>query len=140
LEEQQLRFLEESVDGSPTSLPPVQIYVMGANRWRTENEWPLARTDWQTWYLDGDGSLGREQPDPGTATYVHDPHDPVPTVDVASSSFPCYDRNSGSGTPGGQFTEADFVPATQRLFFGGGRPSAVRLPVIPQDPSVRTTK
>ena len=53
---------------------------MGANRWRVENEWPLARTDWQTWYLGADGSLGREQPAPGTATYVHDPHDPVPTV------------------------------------------------------------
>ena len=266
LEEQQLRFLRESVDGSATSVPPVQIYVMGANRWRTENEWPLARTDWQTWYLGADGSLGREQPAPGTATYVHDPRDPVPTVggailmagsptggldwqpgsrdqrglddradilrftsavlpedvevtgplqvrlyaatsaadtdftaklvdvhpdgramgiadgivraryregmdtplpvtpgevyeytidlgatsqvfpsghrirvDIASSNFPCYDRNSGSGKPTGQVTEDDFVPATQLLFFGSGRPSAIRLPVIPQDPPLHRT-
>ena len=80
LEQQQLRFLRESVDGAPTSLPPVQIYVMGANRWRTENEWPLARADWQTWHLGPDGSLGREVPQPGSASYVHDPADPVPTV------------------------------------------------------------
>jgi putative CocE/NonD family hydrolase len=60
-------------------------------------------------------------------------------VDVASSNFPCYDGNSGSGKPAGEVVEDDFVPATQRLFFGSDRPSAVRLPVIPQGPSVRTT-
>lgn len=79
LEKQQFRFLRESVDGTPTSLPPVRIYVMGAG-WRTENEWPLARTAWQTWYLGPGGSLGREVPPAGTAEYVHDPDDPVPTV------------------------------------------------------------
>ena len=60
-------------------------------------------------------------------------------IDVASSNFPCFDRNSGSGKPAGEVTEDDFVPATQRLFFGGVRPSAIQLPVIPPDPSVRTT-
>lgn len=260
LEAQQLRFLRESVAGEPSSLPPVQIYVMGADRWRVENEWPLARTDWQTWYLSADGTLGRELPAEGHLEYVHDPHDPVPTVggailmagspdgglsyqpgsrdqrvldgrrdilrfvspvlehdvevtgpltvelhaatsavdtdftaklidvhpdgramaiadgivraryrdgmdrprpvvpgevyaytidlgatsqvfkaghrirvDIASSNFPCYDRNSGSGKPAGQVTEDDFVTATQRVFFGPGRPSAIRLPVIPAE-------
>ena len=61
-------------------------------------------------------------------------------IDVASSNFPCFDRNSGSGKPAGEVTEDDFVPATQRLFFGGVRPSAIQLPVIPQDPSVHTTQ
>ncbi len=46
--------------------PPVKIFVMGANKWRFENEWPLARTDYQKYYfhsggnantLNGDGSL-----------------------------------------------------------------------------------
>ncbi|WP_426226371.1 CocE/NonD family hydrolase [Pseudarthrobacter sp. DSP2-3-2b1] len=82
LEEQQMRFLRESVDSIPSSIPPVQIFVMGADRWRSEEEWPLARTDWQKWYLQPDGSLGDTVP-AGNASplqYVHDPHDPVPTV------------------------------------------------------------
>ncbi|EHR50712.1 putative hydrolase, CocE/NonD family [Saccharomonospora marina XMU15] len=260
LEEQQLRFLRDSVSESPTSLPPVLIYVMGADRWRTENEWPPARTEWQTWYLAAHGTLSRELPAAGTARYRHDPHDPVPTVggailmagspdggldyqpgsrdqrgldgradilrfssavltedvevtgplrvrlfaatsandtdftaklvdihpdgramgiadgivraryragmdspmpvvpgetteytidlgatsqvfkaghrirvDIASSNFPCFDRNCGSGKPAGQVTEADFVTARQRICFGPRHPSAIQLPVIPTD-------
>ena len=33
---------------------PVRIYVMGENTWRDEREWPLARTEWTSWYLQGD--------------------------------------------------------------------------------------
>jgi putative CocE/NonD family hydrolase len=258
LEEQQLRFLRESVEGAPTSLPPVQLFVMGANRWRTEQEWPLARTDWQTWHLGADGSLSPELPPAGSREYVHDPVDPVPTVggatlmgggpgggvgympgardqrvldgrtdvlrftsavldadvevtgplrvrlfaatsaedtdftarlvdvhpdgralgvadgivraryragmdspapvppgevveysidlaatsqlfarghrirvDVASSNFPCYDRNSGSGKPAGQVTADDLRTATQRICCGPEHPSAIQLPVVP---------
>lgn len=85
LETQQLRFLCESVEGRPTSIPPVQIFVMGANCWRAENEWPLARTDWQKWYLQPDGTLGPEiQVDAAAFEFTHDPHDPVPTVGGAT--------------------------------------------------------
>jgi len=47
--------------------PPVRIFVMGENRWRFENEWPLARTEYVKYYLNsnggantlaGDGMLG----------------------------------------------------------------------------------
>jgi putative CocE/NonD family hydrolase len=62
---------------------------MGINEWRDEHEWPLARTEWQKWYLHsngsantviGDGALspepsGQESPD----RYVYDPEYPVPT-------------------------------------------------------------
>jgi putative CocE/NonD family hydrolase len=62
---------------------------MGDNRWRDENEWPLARTQYTKVYLRGggkanslrgDGQLsftapGEEQPD----RYVYDPNDPTPT-------------------------------------------------------------
>ena len=34
---------------------PLRLFVMGANEWRYENEWPLARTDWQRWYLHSAG-------------------------------------------------------------------------------------
>ena len=260
LEAQQLRFLRESIEGADSSLPPVQLFVMGANVWRRENEWPLARTDWQRWYLHADAGLGTAEPHDGAAprTYRHDPHDPVPTVggatlinggvdggaeympgsrdqrrldgredilrfssapleedvevtgpvtvtlhaatsaadtdftarlvdvwpdgramgvadgivraryrkgmdepqpvvpgevaryeidlvatsqlfrrghrirvDIASSNFPCYDRNSGSGKPAGSVEAGDLVPADQTVFLDRDHPSFITLPVIP---------
>jgi putative CocE/NonD family hydrolase len=63
--------------------PPVRIYVMGDNVWRDEQEWPLARTQWTSYYLheaSGQHQLStqppaREKPD----TFVYDPTDPVPS-------------------------------------------------------------
>ena len=70
--------------------PPVRLFVMGANQWRNEQEWPLARTDWQEWFLhsggkanslNGDGALSRESPagEPPDS-YVYNPRNPVPTM------------------------------------------------------------
>jgi putative CocE/NonD family hydrolase len=53
-------------------------------------------------------------------------------VDVASSNFPCYDRNPGNGAPAGTATTADFVIAEQTVFHDAGRPSYLTLPVIPR--------
>jgi putative CocE/NonD family hydrolase len=52
-------------------------------------------------------------------------------VDIASSNFPCYDRNSGSGKPAGQVTADDLRTATQRICCGPEHPSAIQLPVVP---------
>jgi len=41
----------KGIDTGIMSEPPIKIYVMGANRWRFENEWPLARTEWTKYYL-----------------------------------------------------------------------------------------
>ncbi len=70
--------------------PRVRIFVMGENRWRNENEWPLARTEYTKHYfhsqghansLNGDGALSVEEPDQQPAdSYVYDPSDPIPTV------------------------------------------------------------
>ena len=69
---------------------PVRLYVMGADIWRDEQEWPLARARETSWYLRsggransaaGDGRLtieaagDHETPD----TFVADPNNPVPT-------------------------------------------------------------
>ena len=35
---------------------PLKIFVMGANYWRDEQEWPLARTEWTAWYLRSGGN------------------------------------------------------------------------------------
>jgi putative CocE/NonD family hydrolase len=69
---------------------PVRIYVMGANVWRDEQEWPLARAHPTAWYLSGgghansasgDGALTVEVPtlDEPPDTFVSDPAAPVPT-------------------------------------------------------------
>ncbi len=62
--------------------PPVRIYVMGQNIWREEHEWPLARTQWTSWYLrgaGGEGVLSSEPPAGETPdSYVYDPADPAP--------------------------------------------------------------
>ena len=76
--------------------PPVRIFVMGENKWRDENEWPLARTQWTPFYLHsngnansrfGDGRLStekptREKPD----QYRYDPARPVPFITEPTSS------------------------------------------------------
>ena len=69
---------------------PVRLFVMGRGQWRTEREWPLARTLYTSWYLHsggsangstGDGALDlarpREEP---PDSFVYDPRNPVPTV------------------------------------------------------------
>lgn len=35
--------------------PPVKIFVMGENKWRFENEWPLARTNYQKYFFHSNG-------------------------------------------------------------------------------------
>jgi hypothetical protein len=61
--------------------PPVRIFVMGENRWRGEDGWPLSRASAAPWYLHGGGRLspeppGEEPPD----EYDFDPRDPAPTI------------------------------------------------------------
>jgi putative CocE/NonD family hydrolase len=53
-------------------------------------------------------------------------------VDVASSNFPCFDRNPGNGAPTATATEADFVVAEQAVYHDADRPSYITLPVIPR--------
>jgi uncharacterized protein len=68
----------------------VRIFVMGANAWREEKEWPLARTVFTNYYfhgrgqansLFGDGELSTSQPgDEPPDTYSYDPENPVSTL------------------------------------------------------------
>jgi hypothetical protein len=69
---------------------PVKIFVMGANQWRDEDDWPLARTQATKYFLHssgkansmrGDGALSTTAPKMEPAdTYVYDPANPVPTI------------------------------------------------------------
>ena len=52
-------------------------------------------------------------------------------LDVASSNFPCFDRNPGDGTPAATTTVDNFVVAEQAIFHNASRASHITLPVIP---------
>ncbi len=94
----QVEFFDRWVKGVPEVRPahfdpedgPVHLFVMGANRWRVEREWPLARTRYTPLFLSGKGRAkgsekdnglewkigGKDQPD----EYVYDPKNPTPTM------------------------------------------------------------
>lgn len=71
--------------------PPIRIYVMGADRWRDEREWPLKRTRFTKYFFASNGnanSLGgggklHESPPAADSTpdrFVYDPEKPVYTL------------------------------------------------------------
>ena len=69
---------------------PVTIFVMGLNRWRQEDDWPLARAKNTKYFLHshgpansagGNGSLSTRAPNAEAPDhYVYDPANPVPTI------------------------------------------------------------
>jgi putative CocE/NonD family hydrolase len=79
----------KGTDNGMKETAPVHIFVMGANQWRDEQEWPPARAKMRTFHLHsaghantpaGDGALVEAMPAAGRDTYVYDPNDPVPTL------------------------------------------------------------
>lgn len=67
-------------DNHAPASSPVRIFVMGLNRWRDEETWPLERARTEQWHLHAGGSLSTDPPvneNPSEITY--DPADPVPT-------------------------------------------------------------
>ena len=84
----QLRFFRRHLRG--TDLPlwedddqrPVQLFVMGANEWRTEPAWPLERAQSTPWYLHAGGGLSALPPGEAAepSRYSYDPADPAPTL------------------------------------------------------------
>jgi putative CocE/NonD family hydrolase len=98
-----IRWFRHWMGGAPgTTAPdwdgaPVRIFVMGENRWRDEQEWPLARARPTGFYLhsergaNGLGGDGRLDPAPPQAerpdTFTYDPATPVPT-----GAFGAYSR------------------------------------------------
>jgi putative CocE/NonD family hydrolase len=69
---------------------PVKLFVMGANTWRDEDDWPLGRAKSTKYFLHSDGKANSVR---GTGTlsfaapageaadhYVYDPANPAPTI------------------------------------------------------------
>ena len=90
-------------DTGEADAPPVRIFVMGGGggyrnsggrlfhggRWRDEESWPLARTQYTKYYLHQDGMLAPEGPDAdgGDTVYRFDPANPVPSIGGNVSSL-----------------------------------------------------
>jgi uncharacterized protein len=88
-----IRWYDQWLRGVDTGIndePPIRLWVMGDDVWRDENEWPLARAQFTTYYLgsggtansvQGDGALGvTPSSDAPFDRYSYDPVDPVPTA------------------------------------------------------------
>ena len=102
LETLELRWFDywlNGIDNGITKEAPLRLFIMGVNEWHDEWEWPLARTDWQKWYLHsggkansllGDGALSAEVPtDDETADeFLYDPNHPVQTLGGANCCSP----------------------------------------------------
>ena len=84
-EDMEIEFLRSALEGrdSETSKLPgkMQIFVMGANVWRYENEWPLARTVYRKLYFDEGLGLSFDAPKgaAGEDSFSYDPENPVLT-------------------------------------------------------------
>jgi putative CocE/NonD family hydrolase len=58
-----VRWFDYFLKGIDTGIldePPLKIFVNGVNKWRFENEWPLARTEYVKFYLHPKGGLSTE--------------------------------------------------------------------------------
>ena len=77
---------------------PVRLYIMGANDWRDEKDWPLVGTEWRRYYLHsrgnansafGDGVLSTETPAHEPAdSFLYNPLHPVPTMGGGLCCYP----------------------------------------------------
>jgi len=70
--------------------PAVQLFVMGENRWRSADEYPLPGTRDTPWYLRQDGELSPQPPSAAEPadSYDADPEQPVPTLGGATLNLP----------------------------------------------------
>jgi putative CocE/NonD family hydrolase len=84
MNDEHIRWFDATLKGDESALAgsaPVRLFVMGENRWRSYNEYPVPGARVEEWHLQPAGGL-----DPGIPpesepdAYDYDPADPVPTV------------------------------------------------------------
>jgi putative CocE/NonD family hydrolase len=103
----------KGVDNHVSGTPRVDYFLMGANRWKSADSWPLPQTRWSRYFLSGDGGMDSRTGTLGLAApavdavpdrYVYDPTDPAPSLGGHS----CCGARSG---PQGPY---DQTPVEQR--------------------------
>jgi len=77
----------KGIDNGFGKTPRVEIFTIGDNKWRYEDEWPPARVQYTNYYFhsggganthQGDGLLDTQSPgDEASDSYVYDPNNPV---------------------------------------------------------------
>jgi putative CocE/NonD family hydrolase len=108
-----LEFYDRWLKGRPALADrdrPVRLFLMGANRWLAEADWPPPDVEVQEWHLRGDGRAntvrgdgrlsrepaGHEAPD----AFLYDPRSPVPTI-----GGPTLNRGGTIGWSSGPFDQ-----------------------------------
>ncbi len=79
-----LRWYDATLKGDIDALAgtaPVRLFVMGENRWRSFDRYPVPGTRTEEWHLQPGAGLDRiAAPDSGPDAYDYDPADPVATL------------------------------------------------------------
>lgn len=92
----QLRWFDRWLSGKggePNREAPVKIFVQGANRWRDESDWPLARAVETPLFLAGGGGiLNAPEPQTSPQSFLYDPANPCPTMGGPILMPPTYRR------------------------------------------------
>lgn len=97
-----LAWFDEHLKGIPnqSKLPPVSVFVMGANKWRSEEEWPIKNTVHTDYYLHSSGNATVDKSDGRISSkipaeeksdsYIFDPANPYWDISF-EKSYP-YDQ------------------------------------------------
>ena len=93
LRAEETRWFDHWLKGADNGIldePRVKVFVMGANRWREADDWPIPGAEYTPYYLHskgganslhGDGLLDTTAPDAEPSDeYVYDPQHPVMTI------------------------------------------------------------
>ncbi len=84
LNAEHLRWFDATLKGDEARLAgvdPVRLFVMGENRWRGFDRYPVPGARVEEWHLQPGGSLGRDPAPPSDPDrFAYDPADPVPTL------------------------------------------------------------
>src|SRR4051794_11969854 len=79
-----MRWYDATLKGDDSALAdtaPVRLFVMGENRWRAYDRYPVTGARIGDWHLQPGGGLDRRvAPDSEPDVYIYAPSDPVPTL------------------------------------------------------------
>lgn len=93
LTELHIRWFDQWLKGKDTGIlseKPVKVFVMGENKWRNEESWPLPQTTYIPYYFHSDGNANTRSGNGQLSTvipkgepadqFVFDPSNPIPTA------------------------------------------------------------
>ena len=65
----------KGIDNGVDTDPAVKVWIMGENKWRTYDDWPVPETQWTKYYLHSWEKLSAKGHLPATRTFVNEPPD-----------------------------------------------------------------